>query len=46
MQVTRARERNRLNITNINTRMPADIADLVTDTGVRDVTAYVMRVVK
>ena len=26
--------------------MPADIADQVTDNGVRDVTAYVMRVVK
>jgi putative heme-binding domain-containing protein len=26
--------------------MPADIADQVTDTGVRDVTAYVMRTVK
>ena len=26
--------------------MPADIADQVTDNGVRDVTAYVMRMVK
>ena len=26
--------------------MPADIADQVTDNGVRDVTAYVMRTVK